>query len=396
VTNAVKGALRAGAVILGVVVVGSVIAGCGIGLTGTGGDNTPKVSEAQIRIAPGDGAKGVRPSDSFDVTVDRGTLTSVRVENGDGVLLAGRIIDAGRAWRPSAALALSAKYTVDAYATDGSGRRAAKHAVFTTVVPKNTFIGYFTPEDGWTVGTGMIVSLDFSRPVNDRAAVQRAVAVTSEPAVEVAPHWFGDRRLDFRPAEYWRPGTKVTLRLRLRDVEGAPGVYGTQYKDVRFTIGRSQIDSVDAAAHTMTVRRGGQVLRVLPISAGAPASSTYNGKMVISEKLSLTRMNGDTVGFGGEYDIPDVPHAMRLTRSGTFVHGSYWAAPGTFGNANTSHGCVGLYDTKGGGEVTPAGWLFHQSLVGDVVEVAGSHDRTVAPDNGLSGWNLSWSEWTRS
>ena len=40
-------------------------------------------------------------------------------------------------------------------------------------------------------------------------------------------------------------------------------------------------------------------------------------------------MNGATVGFKeddgkGEYDIKDVPHAMRLTTSGTFIHGNYW------------------------------------------------------------------------
>jgi len=40
-------------------------------------------------------------------------------------------------------------------------------------------------------------------------------------------------------------------------------------------------------------------------------------------------MNGRTVGFGGEYDIPDVPHAMRLTTSGTFVHGNYWSPSGS-------------------------------------------------------------------
>ena len=47
--------------------------------------------------------------------------------------------------------------------------------------------------------------------------------------------------------------------------------------------------------------------------------------MVISEKLPVTRMNGETVGYGGEYDIKDVPHAIRLTTSGTFIHGNYWA-----------------------------------------------------------------------
>ena len=52
--------------------------------------------------------------------------------------------------------------------------------------------------------------------------------------------------------------------------------------------------------------------------------------MVISEKFKETRMNGSTVGFTndgkGEYDIKDVPHAMRLTHSGTFIHGNYWGA----------------------------------------------------------------------
>jgi lipoprotein-anchoring transpeptidase ErfK/SrfK len=354
------------------------------------------VSRARILVTPRDGAREVRPDAAFGIEADDGILTSVQVQDADGRAVDGRFSAARHTWKPVGRLALSAKYTVDAYAVDADGRRAAKHVVFTTLVPRNTLIGYFTPEDGSTVGTGMIVSLTFNRPVADRAAVRRAISVTSVPAVEVAPHWFGNQRLDFRPAAYWTPGTRVTLSLRLRDVEGAPGVYGTQSKDVGFTIGRDQTDLVDADAHTMTVRRNGQVFRVLPVSAGAPSNPTYNGRMVISEKLPLTRMNGDTVGFGDEYDIPDVPHAMRLTRSGTFVHGSYWAARSVFGRENTSHGCVGLQDVKGGGADTPAGWLFDHSLVGDVVEVVNSHDRTVDPDNGLSGWNLTWQQWTGS
>jgi lipoprotein-anchoring transpeptidase ErfK/SrfK len=393
VTKAVRRALRAGAGLVGVALLA---AGCGFGGAGdTHGkdDAAPKVSQAQIRITPEDGAHDVRLADPFMVEVTDGRLTSVKVENADGTVVGGKTDAGGRSWRPTAALTLSTRYTVDAYAVDGDGRAAAKHAVFTTLVPKNTFIGFFTPEDGSTVGTGMIVSLVFSHPVANRGAVRRAIVVRSEPAVEVASHWFGAQRLDFRPESYWTPGTKVTLDLRLRDVEGAPGVYGTQAKEVRFTIGRDQRSTVETDTHTMTVRRDGQVFKVLPVTAGSPSNPTYNGRMVITEKLPLTRMNGQTVGFGGEYDIPDVPHAMRLTRSGTFIHGSYWAPPGTFGAVNTSHGCVGLYDVKGGGSNTPAGWMFDHSLVGDVVNVVNPHDRTVAPDNGLGGWNLTWRQW---
>ncbi|MYV53973.1 Ig-like domain-containing protein, partial [Streptomyces sp. SID3212] len=292
-----------------------------------------------------------------------------------------------------ARVAPSARYSVDAVAVDGAGRRSARHSTFTTAVPKDRFIGYFSPENRSTVGAGMIVSFDFNRAIRNRAAVERAIEVTADPPVEVVGHWFGDERLDFRPREYWAPGTEVTVAVRLRDVEGAPGVLGIQERTTGFTVGRSQISLVDAEKHTMEVRRDGELVSTLPITAGAAKTPTYNGKMVVTELHDVTRMDGRTVGFGGEYDIKDVPHAIRLTTSGTFLHGNYWAAPATFGSANVSHGCVGLLDVKGGGEETPAGWFFDRTLIGDVVEVVHSRDRIVAPDNGLGGWNMEWAEW---
>ncbi|MER5435267.1 Ig-like domain-containing protein [Streptomyces sp. NPDC002588] len=363
----------------------------------------PAAPEDAIRVTPQDGTRGVRPEEELRVRVPDGRLESVKVvrsQDAQESAVPGRISADGLSWRPDGGrLALAARYAVDVVAVDGDGNRSARHTTFTTYVPEERFIGYVTPENRSTVGTGMIVSLGFNRAVVNRAAVERAVRVTAEPAVEIRPHWFGDARLDFRPEEYWKPGTKVTVALRLRDVEGAPGVYGLQYKTFSFTVGRSQVSLVDAASHTMKVRREGELIATVPITAGAPTTTTYNGKMVVSEMLELTRMNGATVGFRkkdgkGEYDIPDVPHAMRLTDSGTFLHGNYWAEAEAFGKVNLSHGCVGLRDVKGGASDTPAGWFFDRSLIGDVVEVVNSEDKQVAPDNGLSGWNMDWEEWT--
>ncbi|MFI8186871.1 L,D-transpeptidase, partial [Actinacidiphila glaucinigra] len=120
---------------------------------------------------------------------------------------------------------------------------------------------------------------------------------------------------------------------------------------------------------------------------------------VMSEKFTETRMNGATVGFTdddgkGEYDIKDAPHAIRLTTSGTYIHGNYWGADSVFGNANTSHGCIGLNDTKGARDTsTDAYWFYNNSIVGDVVIMKNSKDKTVDPANGLNGWNMSWSAW---
>ncbi|GAA4824614.1 L,D-transpeptidase [Streptomyces ziwulingensis] len=373
-------------------------AGCTSDSTGLGGVfGKPPAPEEAIRISPGDGDKAVRPGRKLSVRVPEGHLESVRVvksQDASETPVPGRISADGRRWEPDdPRLALAARYTVDAVALDGRGRRSARHAAFRTYVPEERFIGYVGPEHRSTVGTGMIVSLEFSREITDRAAVERAVRVSAEPAVDIRPHWFGRDRLDFRPRYYWKPGTEVTVDLRLRDVEGAPGVYGLQHKKVSFTVGRHQVSVVDAAEKTMKVRRDGALLATVPVTAGAAKTPTYNGKMVITEMLDVTRMNSRTVGFGGEYDIPDVPHAVRLTGSGTFLHGNYWAPGDVFGRTNVSHGCVGLRDVKGGGADTPAGWFFDRSLVGDVVEVVRSKDKKVAPDNGLGGWNTSWAKW---
>ncbi|GAB2800506.1 L,D-transpeptidase [Streptomyces daliensis] len=367
-------------------------AACGVAAEG-------KPSARSIRVTPHDEATGVRAADPLEVSVREGRLERVRVlRKGDAQrrALPGRLSGDGRTWQPAeeaGKLALASEYTVDVVALDGNGRRTARHTTFRTQVPEHRFIGFFTPEHRQTVGTGMIPSIDFTRPVADRAAVERAITVRAEPSVEIAAHWFGRSRLDFRPRTYWRPGTRVTLDLRLRDVKAAPGVYGVQHKRVHFTVGRDQRSVVDAARHTMTVLRDGAVADRVPVTAGAPGNPTYNGRMVVSEKFDVTRMNGRTVGFGGEYDIEDVPHAMRLTDSGTFLHGNYWAPKSTFGSANVSHGCVGLRDTKGGSPGSPAGTFFRGSLVGDVIEVRGSDERTVAPDNGLGGWNMDWASW---
>ncbi|GHH95646.1 lipoprotein [Streptomyces capillispiralis] len=370
-------------------------AGCADGTVG--GAFGPPAAGDTIRVAPDDGSRDVRPDARLRVRVPDGRLESVEVvvdRDARESPVPGRISGDGLTWRPDdERLALAAKYTVDAVAVDGEGRRSARHTTFTTHVPEERFIGYVAPEDRSTVGTGMIVSLEFNREIVHRAAVERAVRVTARPAVEIRPHWFGASRLDFRPEHYWKPGTRVTVDLRLRDVEAAPGVYGLQHRTFTFTVGRSQVSVVDAADHTMRVRRDGDLLATVPVTAGARKTPTYNGKMVITEMLEVTRMDSRTVGFGGEYDIPDVPHAIRLTSSGTFLHGNYWADEEVFGSSNVSHGCVGLRDVKGGGADTPAGWFFDRSLIGDVVEVVNSKDETVAPDNGLGGWNMNWKRW---
>ncbi|MGW4675412.1 L,D-transpeptidase [Streptomyces sp. NPDC004324] len=380
------------------------LAGCSIGHgPGAGGDDDhPKASAVaagaadtpRIRLDAADGQKHVSVRRGGLVTVEGGKITKVTLATTKGRVVHGALSSTGRAWAPDAELDHDTAYRMTVVASAGGGRTTTKRIGFTTVAASEGFTGTFTPADGSTVGVGMPVSFTFDKAITDKKAVESAIEVGSSSGQAVVGHWFGARRLDFRPQEYWKAHSVVTVRIRLDGVRGADGAYGRQDRTVRFTVGRRQVSTVDAATHRMTVVRDGRTLRTVPITAGAPSSTTWNGQMVISEKLTSTRMDGATVGFAGQYDIPDVPHAMRLSTSGTFVHGNYWGADSVFGHSNISHGCVGLNDVKGGHDAHQDGaWFFANSLIGDVVVVRNSDDRTIAPDNGLNGWNMAWEQW---
>ncbi|MFE5138679.1 Ig-like domain-containing protein [Streptomyces fagopyri] len=354
-----------------------------------GAADTPR-----IRLNAADGQKHVSVRQGGRVTVAAGKITKVTLATANGHVVRGAASSSGRAWAPVGVLDHGTAYRLTVVAAGAGGRKATREIAFTTVATSDRFTGTVTPGDGATVGVGMPVSFTFDKAIGDRKAVESAIEVSSSSGQPVVGHWFGTRRLDFRPRQYWKAHSVITVAIRLDGVKGAEGAYGEQDRTVRFSVGRRQVSTADASTHRMTVVRDGKTLRTLPITAGAPGSTTWNGQMVISEKLTSTRMDGATVGFAGEYDIPDVPHAMRLSTSGTFVHGNYWGADSVFGHSNISHGCVGLNDVKGGGDSHQDGaWFFDNSLIGDVVVVRDSDDRTIAPDNGLNGWNMSWDRW---
>ncbi|MFF7241968.1 Ig-like domain-containing protein [Streptomyces collinus] len=348
-------------------------------------------SDARIKITPAAGSYSVAVDTPVVVTVSDGKLTKVTVTAvASGTEVAGSLSADGTSWKSTGPLTRATKYQVASEAVDAQGRSVTENATISTVSPANNFIGHLSPQNGSTVGVGMPVSVTFGKAVGDKAAVQSAIKVSSSSGQQVVGHWFGDHRLDFRPQNYWKPGSTVTVTLSSNGVQ----------KTVTFKIGRSQISTVDAKTKQMTVVRDGKKIKTIPISSGSAEHPTYNGRMVISEKYRQVHMNGATVGLTEKdgkpsYDIKAVPHAMRLTDSGTFIHGNYWGTDAVFGKVNTSHGCVGLKDVRGGGDSrTPAAWFFDNSMTGDVVVIKNSQDKTkLAPDNGLSDWNMPWSAW---
>lgn len=140
-----------------------------------------KQSVAVVTIAPKAGAKDVDTSGTLKVTASKGKLTEVTVKDDEGTKIDGEISADGSGWTPATHLAASTKYQVHAIAKDSEGRTAAEDSSFTTLSPRNTFTGNFTPEDGSKVGVGMPFSVRFTRGITKPDDVEKAIKITTEP-----------------------------------------------------------------------------------------------------------------------------------------------------------------------------------------------------------------------
>jgi len=346
--------------------------------------SSSSASSTVVVIKPAANTANADPASQIQVSVANGKLTSVTAQLSGGNAVAGTLDPSAASWTSTDPIGIGHTYLVTAVAMGDDGKQQTATSQFSTAKPTAVFAGTYTPDNGTTFGVAQPVSITFDKPIADKATVEKRLTVTSDPPVAGAWHWFGSQRVDWRPQQYWAAGTKVSLHMRLDGVKSG-SLYGKQNRDVTFTIGRALVATMDANAKKMTVTTGGKTT-TLPTSSGKPGFETWNGTMVVLEKQQDIRMDSTTVNIFGvnAYDIPHVYWDVRLTPSGTFVHGAPWNV-GKFGKVNGSHGCIGMAPSD-------AEWFFNQVIPGDPVTVVNSKD-TVRADNGFGDWNLNWADW---
>lgn len=367
------------------------------GATGAQGTNAPggvataePTPEATITSSISPGAKNVKVNRTIRLDVADGTFSEVSVSGTEGKV-DGSLSTDKASWQSTSRLQPAETYNVRGIAIDADGNEQVYTSRFKTQelsLDKQTFPSFF-PVAGSTVGVGLPVIVRFDIPVTDHEAFQKHIKVSSVPAQPGAFHWISDKELHWRPKKYWKPGTKVTVDADIDSVPAGNGVFGQVSRTNSFTIGRSMVSKVDMKTFQMKVYKDGKLIKTMPITTGEqPKFTTRSGTKVIIEKFRHKRMNSETVGIPVDsadgYDLDDVEYAMRLTYSGEFVHAAPWSV-GSQGRANVSHGCTGM-------STADAGWLYNNTIVGDVIEYTGS-PRPMTLENGFGDWNLPFSEY---
>jgi lipoprotein-anchoring transpeptidase ErfK/SrfK len=409
--------LRAGAAV-GMLV--ALVAGCtsgggptaGTGATAAGTDGVaapspavtttqPAAEPARLSISPRNGSTGIAVSAPVTVRAVGGRVSTVSLRNGDGEPVAGTYNAVRSTWTSTEPLGYDKTYSLAAVAANEDGKTTRGTSAFSTVVPRTLTLPYLFPggPDGpSTVGVGQPVQVRFDEDIQDKAAAEKALTVTTTPKVGGAWHWFSDREVHWRPMNYWKPGTKVTVEANVYGVSVGNGIYGQQDVRTSFTIGAAKIFTIDDKTHVGTIKISGKKTRRVPVSMGRGGSYTVDGQTIyfttqsgahiVQEKYPVKRMT--SASYGLPKDTPlgydeKISLAVRISSDGEFVHSAPWSVWAQ-GKQNVSHGCVNISPAN-------AQYFYDNFSRGDIVEIRNTGvDLPFAPT--YNEWGVSWAKWT--
>jgi len=342
-----------------------------------------------ITVSPANGKTNVPISAEIGFKISGGKVSAVAVKDAKGKAVAGALRDDGSSWVPSKPLKNKQRYAATVTATDDAGATATKSTSFTTMAKpgRQTGTGLYLFDDR-TYGVAMPVVVEFVPGIKkaDRAAVQKRMFVKTDPPQPGAWSWTSTgTQAYYRAPEFWKSGTKLTVRIAVGGLPTGGGRYGSQDRSASAKIGRSLVMKVENKTKKMTVVQDGQTIKTMPVSLGKKSTPSSSGTMVVMDKQTSTIFDTtDTDGAAGYRET--IEYAQRLTWSGQYIHSAPWSV-GDQGRRNVSHGCVNLSPSN-------ARWIFDKSLIGDPVTVSGTGDKLVY-GNGWTPWNVSWKEFIK-
>jgi lipoprotein-anchoring transpeptidase ErfK/SrfK len=341
----------------------------------------------QVTTVPTHQAGGVSPVEPVTVQVAAGTLRSVTLENAStGTKVAGKLAADGRSWSVTPELGYDQTYRLTSVVLAADGRAGTTTTEFSTVAPSNRTDATVFPNDGRKVGVGQPVAITFDEPIADRAAAEAAITVTATPKQEGAFRWISDTEVRWRPKDYWKAGSKVSVAVDVYGVELGDGLYGQQDEKVSFTVGDALIATVDDDTKMMVVTRNGTKIKEMPVSLGSDKYPSYNGVHVVAEAYDEKIMDSSTWGLTGPGAYRTrVEWAVRISSTGEFVHAAPWSVEQQ-GNTNVSHGCVNMSTEN-------AKWFYDTFTRGDIVDVKNTVGPPLEVWDGYGDWQLSWDEY---
>jgi lipoprotein-anchoring transpeptidase ErfK/SrfK len=360
------------------------LTGCTVSESGTA--TAPPEPAVDVTLNPASGTEDVNPVSPISATASQGTFTDISLVNAEGRAVQGVLSPDRTTFTVAEALGYGATYTWNGTALGTDGKSVAVDGSFTTLEPDATIGATLNIADGQEVGIAAPIIVQFHDSVEDKAAVEKAMTVTTNPPTPGAWAWLADdngSRAHWRPQNYWAPGTTVALDAKLYGVDFGGGAYGEEDLSLNFTVGRSQFVIANAPSHRMQVVRGGETVMDIPVSYGEGNEArnvTRSGIHMVTEKHEDFLMSNPPF-----YENVRERWAVRISNNGEFIHANPETV-GVQGSSNVTNGCINL-------SLEDAQQYFGTAMYGDPVEVTGTSIDLSPADGDIYDWAIDWPEW---
>jgi len=376
------------ALAVGIVAPGA-LAACGSRVGKPTAEAPSAPSAPSISYQPADNATDVAPVAPVRVDVKNGWFQRVTLTNADGKVVAGVLNRDRTSFSTTEPLGYGASYTWAGSVVGHDGKAIPVQGNFTTINPTKQVNGAFQLADGQTVGVAAPVIIQFDASISDKATVEKALKVTTDPPVEGSWAWLPDEvggsRVHYRTKEYYPAGTKVNVDAKLYGVPFGDGAYGAQDISLNFEIGRRQVVKAEASSHRIQVLdAAGAVIMDFPCSYGEgdlPRNITRSGIHVVTEKYEDFYMSNPAAGYSNVHER----FAVRISNNGEFIHCNPNSI-GAQGNTNVTNGCINL-------NLENSQQYFNSAIYGDPVEVTGTSIELSYSDGDIWDWAVSWDDW---
>lgn len=342
----------------------------------------------QLKYQPADASQHVVPIAPVSVQVSDGWFQHVTLSNSSGKAVTGTFNQDRTVYTTAEPLGYDMTYTWSGSAVGHDGKAVPVAGKFTTVSPSKKIGGAFQLADGQTVGVAAPIILQFDAPITDKAAVERALTVTTNPPVEGSWAWLPDEaqgaRAHWRTREYYPAGTTVNVDAKLYGLPFGDSAYGAEDISLNIQIGRRQVVKAEVSSHRIQVVRDEGVIMDFACSYGEADKArnvTRNGIHVVSEKYADFYMSNPAAGYNHIHER----WAVRISNNGEFIHANP-ASAGAQGNTNVTNGCINL-------STNDAEQYYQTAIYGDPVEVTGSTIQLSYSDGDIWDWAVDWDTW---
>jgi lipoprotein-anchoring transpeptidase ErfK/SrfK len=364
----------------------SVLAAC----SGTATKQAQKKEQSgpQLKYQPADAANDVVPIAPVSVVVSDGWFQKAALTNSAGKAVAGAFNQDRTVYTTTEPLGYDTTYSWSGSVVGHDGKAVPVTGKFTTVAPSKKIGGSFQLADGQTVGVAVPIIIQFDAPISDKAAVEKALTITTNPPVEGSWAWLPDEqqgaRIHYRTREYYPAGATVNVEAKFYGLPFGDGAFGSDDISLHFQIGRRQVVKAEVTSHRIQVVTDAGVIMDFPCSYGEADKArnvTRNGIHVVTEKYSDFYMSNPAAGYNHAHER----WAVRISNNGEFIHANP-SSSGAQGNTNVTNGCVNL-------STEDAQQYFGSAIYGDPVEVTGSTIQLSYSDGDIWDWAVDWDTW---